>query len=129
MVSASKVILLRATTCSALFRVLSPPRLSLWRTVLPEEAGIGLTPAKEAKAASDRTRPFVRPGGKANSGGDGSESCFPQQWRRFADFDQFGDSRAVSFDVRVEVADAFGQPDCFGAGNGQCQWFFTDAPP
>ena len=43
--------------CRALFRVLSPPRLSLCRTVLPEEAGIGLTPAREAKAASERTRP------------------------------------------------------------------------
>ena len=58
MVSVSKVILLRATTCRALFRVLSPPRLSLCRTVFPEEAGMGLTPAREAKAASEWTRPW-----------------------------------------------------------------------
>jgi hypothetical protein len=39
------------------FRGLSPPRLSRWRVVLPEEAGIGLTPAKAANGASERTRP------------------------------------------------------------------------
>src|SRR3954470_12936818 len=33
----------------------SPPRLIRWRTVLPEEAGMGLTPARLAKAASERS--------------------------------------------------------------------------
>jgi hypothetical protein len=36
---------------------LSQPRFSLCRVVLPDEAGIGLTPASAAKAASVRTRP------------------------------------------------------------------------
>jgi hypothetical protein len=31
--------------------------LSEWRTMFPEDAGIGFTPARLAKAASDRTRP------------------------------------------------------------------------
>src|SRR5215212_8550715 len=35
----------------------SPPRLMRWRTVFPDEAGMGFTPARLAKAASDRTRP------------------------------------------------------------------------
>jgi hypothetical protein len=43
--------------CKARFRRLSPPRLSLCRTVLPLEAGQGFTPASEAKAASLRTLP------------------------------------------------------------------------
>lgn len=43
--------------CRARFRRLSPPRLSLCRTVLPLETGKGFTPASEAKAASLRTLP------------------------------------------------------------------------
>src|SRR5690625_7537144 len=35
----------------------SPPRLIRWRTVFPDDAGIGLTPARLANAASERTRP------------------------------------------------------------------------
>src|SRR5947199_1111442 len=41
----------------AALRVRSPPRLRRWRTVRPELAGTGLTPARAAKAASVRTRP------------------------------------------------------------------------
>src|SRR5665647_2849510 len=49
----------RTTTamCRAWFRRRSPPRLSRWRTVFPEDAGMGLTPAREANAASERRRP------------------------------------------------------------------------
>ena len=36
----------------------SPPRLSRCRVVWPLEAGIGATPARRAKAASERTRPW-----------------------------------------------------------------------
>ena len=39
----------------------SPPRLSRWRLVLPEEAGIGLTPHSEAKAASEWRRSGLLP--------------------------------------------------------------------
>jgi hypothetical protein len=35
----------------------SPPRLSLCRSVFPDDAGIGQVPASAANAASDRTRP------------------------------------------------------------------------
>src|SRR5450756_1126685 len=50
---------MRVTTamCRARFKRRSPPRLIRWRTVFPEEAGIGFTPARLANAASDRTRP------------------------------------------------------------------------
>ncbi len=47
----------RATVCRALLRDLSPPRFSRCRTVFPEDAGIGFTPAKEANPASFLTRP------------------------------------------------------------------------
>src|SRR5881392_2593000 len=57
MVSGSWIILLTEIMYRALFRVLSPQRLSLCRMVLPDEAGIGLAPAREANAASERTRP------------------------------------------------------------------------
>src|SRR5829696_5973319 len=50
---------MRVTTamCRARFNRRSPPRLMRWRTVFPDEAGMGFTPARLAKAASDRTRP------------------------------------------------------------------------
>lgn len=41
----------------ALLRPRSPLRLSLWRMVFLEEAGMGLVPARAANAASERTRP------------------------------------------------------------------------
>lgn len=52
-------IRMRVTTAMwrALFRRRSPPRLMRCRTVLPEEAGIGLVPARLANAASDLMRP------------------------------------------------------------------------
>jgi hypothetical protein len=43
--------------CRALSSRRSPPRLILCLMVLPEDAGIGLTPARLANAASERTRP------------------------------------------------------------------------
>lgn len=42
---------------SARFKRLSPPRLRRCRVVFPLEAGTGLTPARTANAASERTRP------------------------------------------------------------------------
>ncbi len=45
------------TVCRAQLSCRSPPRLSRCRVVWPEEAGIGATPARRAKAASERTRP------------------------------------------------------------------------
>ena len=38
-----------------------PPRLSLWRLVLPEEAGTGFTPHRAANAASDLSRSGLPP--------------------------------------------------------------------
>src|SRR5215213_10156918 len=50
---------MRVTTamCRARLSRRSPPWLIRWRTVLPEEAGMGFTPARLAKAASERSRP------------------------------------------------------------------------
>ena len=39
----------------------SPPRLSRWRTVFPDDAGTGLTPHSDAKLASDRNRSGLPP--------------------------------------------------------------------
>src|SRR3954471_10535209 len=39
----------------------SPPRLSRWRTVFPDEAGTGLTPHSAAKPASERRRSGLPP--------------------------------------------------------------------
>ena len=36
----------------------SPPRLRRWRVVLPLDAGTGATPARRAKQASERSRPW-----------------------------------------------------------------------
>jgi hypothetical protein len=41
-----------AMMCSALLAARSPPRLSRWRTVFPDDAGTGLTPHSDAKLAS-----------------------------------------------------------------------------
>ena len=35
----------------------SPPRLRRWRSVFPEDAGMGQVPESDAKAASERIRP------------------------------------------------------------------------
>jgi hypothetical protein len=83
---------------------------------------MGLTPAREAKAA------LMIPGGKANSCRDWSEAGFLQQRRRFAYLNQFRDPGAVCFDLSIELADALGQSDRFRAGNRHGKRFFTDPP-
>lgn len=55
-VSLSQVILVVAMVYIALFSRLSPERLRLCLVVLPEEAGMGLTLASAANAASERIR-------------------------------------------------------------------------
>src|SRR5215213_9667896 len=56
-----------AAMCRARLRRRSPPRLMRWRTVLPDEAGIGFTPARLAKPASERTRPGCDHAAKATA--------------------------------------------------------------
>src|SRR5699024_11760335 len=53
----SWAVLMTTAICSALLSRRSPPRLSRCLTVLPDDAGIGFTPANAAKAASERTLP------------------------------------------------------------------------
>ena len=129
MVSVAKVILLRASIGRALFRVLSPPRSSQFRTVLPEEAGIGLAPAREATAASEWACPrwaqAVRQTAAAVTGPN-PVSC--SRGRGFAELDQSGDPGAVDLELCAEFGVALGQPDCHGAGNGQGQRFFPGMP-
>src|SRR5262245_44873499 len=50
-----------AITHRALLACRSPPRLSRWRTVLPEEASTGAEPHRIAKAAPERSRPGLSP--------------------------------------------------------------------
>lgn len=57
-VEGSSRILIRVMVCMARLSCRSPLRLSRCRLVSPDEAGIGETPAKEAKAASERNRPW-----------------------------------------------------------------------
>jgi hypothetical protein len=45
----------------ALFAFRLPPRLSRWRGVLPEDAGMGATPQRCAQAASERWRSGLSP--------------------------------------------------------------------
>lgn len=48
---------IRVMVCTARLSCLSPLRLRRCRLVSPEDAGIGETPANEAKAASERNLP------------------------------------------------------------------------
>jgi hypothetical protein len=57
-VAESSRIRIKVFVCIARLSCRSPLRLSRCRLVSPEEAGIGATPAKDAKAASERNRPW-----------------------------------------------------------------------
>lgn len=91
--------------CKARFSILSLPQLSLWRTVLPEEAGMGLTPARDAKAAWEWTLPWwdqtVRQIAAATGPTPGCSSRAPR-----ADVDQLGELAVVSFEVLGEFCNA-----------------------
>jgi hypothetical protein len=67
-------ILTSAIVVSALFSCRSPPQLSRWRCVLPEDAGIGQVPARQTNAVSERTRPGVGPGDEDGRGHDGPDT-------------------------------------------------------
>src|SRR5215470_6319383 len=60
-VRGSEMVRRWAMTHSALLAARSPPRLSRWRLVLPDEACTGLAPHKAASAASPRSRPGLAP--------------------------------------------------------------------
>jgi len=49
-----------------------------WRTVLPEEAGIGFTPARLANAASERTRPGCDHAARATAAVTGPADVIPR---------------------------------------------------
>jgi len=87
----------------------SPPRLSRWRTVLPEDAGIGQVRATWARAASLRTRPGGPPA-QDDGGGDGPDTGHGEQFGC-----AFGDDRGelvpVGLQVDVELDDTSGQPE------------------
>lgn len=57
LVAGSSHILIKEMVCIARFSCRSPPRFSRCLLARPEETGIGATPAKDAKAASERNRP------------------------------------------------------------------------
>jgi len=60
-VRGSEMVRTWAMTHSALLAARSPPRLSLCRLVLPEDASTGLAPHKAARAASPRSWPGLAP--------------------------------------------------------------------
>lgn len=84
-VSGSWVIRVMTAMCRARFSRRSPPRFSRWRTVLPEEAGIGFTPANEANAASSRRRPSCDHAAIATAAVTGPiPTLASRPWRGFA---------------------------------------------
>ena len=77
-----------ATMCIALLSFRSPPRLSRCLTVLPDDAGIGLTPASEANSASVRTPAVVRPSRETLRDANGTKALLLQQRGCFTDLDK-----------------------------------------
>src|ERR1700676_4214013 len=59
-----------AMICRALLAARSPPLLSRWRVVFPDEAGTGLTPHSAAKLASERKRCTLSPAVRSNCAAD-----------------------------------------------------------
>src|SRR3989304_3412734 len=74
--------------CRARLSWRSPPRLSRWRVVWPDDAGRGQTPARAAKAASLRIRPWWDQA-REIAAADRSDSRFGEQMRHLADEDPF----------------------------------------
>ena len=79
----------------------SPPRLSRWRTVLPEEAGIGAVPLQRAKAASFLKRRRVA--GEQLRGRDRADPGFVEQ-RRIERADERGELVLVALASAASVA-------------------------
>jgi hypothetical protein len=76
--------------CRARFNRRSPPRLIRWRTVFPDEAGIGFTPARLANAASDRTPSGMGPCGERDCRGDRSDAGLVKELARGAGVEECG---------------------------------------
>jgi hypothetical protein len=74
----------------------------------PEEASIGLTPAREANAASDRHRPGVRPGDDEVGGADRTDAGFGEQGGH-GRVDEFAELAFVGADLFVQQPNALGQ--------------------
>src|SRR3954447_24282118 len=66
-----------AMICRALLAARSPPLLSRWRVVLPDEAGTGLTPHRAAKLASERKRCTLSPAVRSNCAADSWPIAIP----------------------------------------------------
>ena len=80
--------------CRARLSCRSPDRFNRWRVCCPDEAGIGLTPARAANAASDRSRPAcdqLTSTWLALSGADGPHTR------------QFGQPRGSGIDERGDL--------------------------
>src|SRR6266545_4104197 len=97
-------IRLMTAMCSTRLAWRSPPRLSRWRWVSPEEAGSGATPHSIAKPASLRSRLGLSPAVTNSLPGDlHADAGGGQQLRG-----EFGDHR-------VAEADGVGKPGSAGA--------------
>ena len=84
--------------------------------VLPEEAGIGLTPAKAANAASERTRPGWDQARETTAAVTGPMPVLSSRAAAVLAVDQIGHLVVVGREFVVEGEDPFGQPDGLGAG-------------
>ena len=128
-VSASCVILVTATMCSALFSALSSPRFSRCRTVFPEDAGMGFTPAREAKAASLRTLPSCDHAVRHFAALIAPEPLPFQQRCGLANFDQLVQLLLIGHELLIEFEEMLSQANGLVPGDGQGQFFLPGPPP
>src|ERR687894_1971366 len=112
---------MRTTTTrwSAALALRSPPRLSLWRLVLPLEAGIGQAPQSLAKAASERMRPGVVADEDEHLGGGAGLDAVRRDRRRGALRRQPIEVRVVAPDLGVEIEPAPGDGAQARLGRGR----------
>src|SRR5215213_4906827 len=97
----------RTAMCRARFNRRSPPRLMRWRTVFPDDAGMGFTPARLANAASDRTRPGMGPRSKSDCGGHWSDAGLVEELARGAVVEECGHLLGVGRQLMVGSEDSF----------------------
>ena len=120
---------MRVTTAMwrARLRRRSPPRLIRCRTVLGEEAGIGLTPARLANAALERTRPRCDHAVK-DCCGHRSDAGLVEEARRWACGEEGRHLLGVRGQLVVGCDYPLGEPDGLESGDSHGELLVTCAP-